>query len=174
MEATDAQRDASSSNGSGTQEEGPRQRSGPYVALLLVYTVLLGGFVAFLRRSGRALPHDYSPQDIALIGIATHKASRLVAKDIVTTPIREPFTEYDDRAGPGEVSESPRGEERSFRHAVGELISCPYCVGQWIATTLAAGLAIVPRVTRFVATTLTAVAISDFLQLAHKASEEKL
>jgi len=163
----------SPSDGSGGQASGPRDRSGAYVAILLGYTTLVGGFVAFLRRSGRVLPRDYSPQDIALIGVATHKASRLLAKDIVTTPLREPFTEYEGRAGPAEVSESPRGGS-GLRHGVGELISCPYCLGQWVATTLAAGLAIAPRTTRFVAAALSAVAISDFLQIAYKASEQRL
>jgi hypothetical protein len=173
MAATQTAGARSGSNGAIGEEGGPRERSGAYAAVLLAYTVLVGGFVALLRRSGRALPNEYSPQDIALIGVATHKASRLLAKDIVTTPLREPFTEYEDRAGPAEVSESPR-EGGGLRHALGELISCPYCLGQWIATTLAAGLAVAPKTTRFVSATLSAVAISDFLQIAYKASEEKL
>jgi hypothetical protein len=167
------QRAGTSSKGSGEAAENPRERSGAYAAILLAYTVLVGAFLAFLRRSGRGLPHDYSPQDIALIGVATHKASRLLAKDVVTTPLREPFTEYEDRAGPAEVSEAPRPES-GLRHSVGELVSCPYCLGQWVATTLAAGLAVWPRITRFVAATLSAVAISDFLQIAYKAGEERL
>jgi hypothetical protein len=161
------------SAGPSADGEGPRERSGAYAVVLLAYTILVGGFVALLRRSGRALPREYSPQDIALVGIATHKASRLLAKDLVTTPLREPFTDHEDRAGPGEVSESPR-EGSGVRHAIGELVSCPFCVAQWVATTMAAGLAVIPRTTRFVAATLSAVTISDFLQIAYKASEERL
>lgn len=48
---------------------------------------------------------------------------------------------------------------------------CPFCVAQWIATTLAAGLLFVPRVTRFMAGVVSAVTVADLLQLAYKGSE---
>ena len=74
--------------------------------------------------------------------MATHKASRLIAKDRVTAPLRAPFTEFDQEGGPGEVEESPRGA--GMRRAIGELLVCPFCLAQWIATAALAGLAVVP------------------------------
>jgi hypothetical protein len=50
---------------------------------------------------------------------------------------------------------------------VGELISCPFCTAQWVATGYAAGLVFAPRFTRLVGTTMAAVAGSDWLQLAY-------
>jgi hypothetical protein len=50
---------------------------------------------------------------------------------------------------------------------VGELVSCPFCVGVWIATGLSAGLVFAPRLTRLVATAASAVAAADFLHLAY-------
>jgi Protein of unknown function (DUF1360) len=47
-------------------------------------------------------------------------------------------------------------------------------MGQWVATGLLAGLAVVPRATRFICSILAAVTISDFLQIFYKSSEEKL
>jgi len=120
----------------------------------------------------RKLPEGISLGDLALIGVATHKTSRALAKDRVTAPLRAPFTEHEGRGGPGELEESPRGS--GFRHAVGELLVCPYCLDQWLATGFAVGLVTAPRVTRFVAGIMASVAISDFLQIAYKAGESRL
>ncbi len=76
------------------------------------YGVLMGGFgLAFAgalvarTRHGRLPPERFSAQDIMLTGIATHKVSRLLAKDRVTSFVRAPFTEYQEPAGHGEVEE---------------------------------------------------------------------
>jgi hypothetical protein len=57
---------------------------------------------------------------------------------------------------------------------VGELLVCPFCLDQWVATGYAAGLVVAPRATRFVASIMATVAISDFLQIGYKASEQRL
>jgi Protein of unknown function (DUF1360) len=99
-------------------------------------------------------------------GVATHKISRLLAKDKVTQPLRAPFTENPTDAGPSEVDEEPAGE--GPRKAIGELVSCPYCLGMWVATALLYGFLLVPRLTRLVAAIFTAHTIADFLQVAYK------
>jgi hypothetical protein len=55
---------------------------------------------------------------------------------------------------------------------VGELVSCPFCSAVWVATGLAFGLLLAPRVTRIVTTVMCAVAGSDFLQLAYARLQE--
>jgi Protein of unknown function (DUF1360) len=40
-----------------------------------------------------------------LFGVATHKLSRLLAKDKVTAPLRAPFAEFEDEGGPAEVDD---------------------------------------------------------------------
>jgi hypothetical protein len=52
------------------------------------------------------------------------------------------------------------------------MVSCPYCLGLWVAAALSLGLLFAPRLTRFVASVFSALTISDFLQIAHKAAEE--
>jgi hypothetical protein len=111
-------------------------------------------------------------RDLALVTVATHKASRLLTKDRVTSTVRAPFTRFEDDAGPGEVSEAARG--RGLRRAVGELIVCPYCVGLWISSALAAGLLVAPRFTRWLAAVLSALFGADLLQIAYKKAEEAL
>jgi hypothetical protein len=156
------------SNGASNAVE-PRARLGSYGLLAGAYATALGVFLWHFRNR---LPEEISPRDLALIGVASHKTSRTIAKDRVTAPLRAPFTEHEGEAGPGEIEEAPRGE--GMRHTVGELLVCPFCLDQWVATAYAAGLVVAPRATRFVAATMATVAISDFLQIAYKASEKRL
>ena len=53
------------------------------------------------------------------------------------------------------------------RHAIGELLTCPFCVLVWVATLFSFGLVLAPRVTRFAASILAAVTASDSLQFAY-------
>ena len=109
---------------------------------------------------------------LALLGIATHKLSRIVAKDRITGILRAPFVCYIRSAGAGEVEEEPRG--RGFQRGIGHLVSCPYCMAPWCATALAMGFVFAPRVTRFFAGILVSVTASDFLHRAYaKMQEEK-
>jgi hypothetical protein len=86
-----------------------------------------------------------------------------MTKATVTSVLRAPFTRFEGPAGAAEVNESVRGD--GVRHAAGELVTCPFCSGVWIASAFTAGLVFAPRATRLVATTLSAVAVSDWLHL---------
>jgi hypothetical protein len=145
---------------------------GSYTALTVTFGGLCAGFAGWMHRTGRTLPERVAPGDLALITIATHKLSRLIAKDRVTSAIRHPFTRYQGEAGPGEVEEEARGS--GLRRAIGELLICPYCIGMWIAAFFTAGLAVAPRPTRWVAAVLTALFGSDLLQIAYKRAEQSL
>ena len=143
-----------------------------YAVLMGTFTSLSAAFAAWFRASGRELPDRMDARDLALVTVATHKASRLVAKDRVASPVRAPFTRFEHDAGPGEVSESARG--RGLRRAVGELLVCPYCLGVWISAAFTAGLLVAPRFTRWFAAVLTALFGSDVLQIAYKKGEDLL
>jgi hypothetical protein len=142
-----------------------------YGAMALLFNALFGAAVLLIRRSGRELPERMHERDVFLIGTATHKLSRLIAKERVTAVLRSPFTELRGRGGPAEFDERARGT--GVRRAIGELLVCPWCVGLWIAAALSLGLVVAPRLTRFVAAVFTALTISDFLQLAYKAAEKR-
>jgi hypothetical protein len=155
----------------GHSPDRPRPLGG-YGALTAAFVALCGGFGAWLRRSDGELPERPSASDMALVAVATHKASRLLAKDRVTSAVRAPFTRFQDDDGPGEVSEAARGH--GLRRAVGELLVCPYCLSMWIAAGFTAGLIAVPRPTRWVAAVLAAVFGADVLQIAYKKAEDSL
>jgi hypothetical protein len=103
--------------------------------------------------------------------VPTHKVSRLITKDKVTSVVRAPFTEFQEKGGPAEVEERARGT--GVRKVIGELLICPYCLGLWVAAGFSVGLLFAPRLTRFVATVFSALTISDFLQIAYKAAEDR-
>jgi len=142
-----------------------------YAGTMAVFGGLFSAALVAVRRSGRELPERIDMRDLAAIGVASHKLSRLIAKDKVTTPLRAPFTEYQGDGGPAEVEERSRG--RGARKAVGELLVCPYCLGLWVVAAFAVGLLFAPRLTRFLAAVFSALTISDFLQVAYRAAEQK-
>ena len=136
-----------------------------YLTVLGTYASVFGLLGAAARLGRVRVPERIGFADTALLTVATHKASRLLAKDSVTSPLRAPFTRYEEPAGEGEVTESVRGH--GARHAVGELMTCPFCLSVWVASGLAAGLVFAPRPTRLALSTLTAIAGSDALQLVY-------
>lgn len=136
-----------------------------YLTAMSVFGALTGVVTFVGRARGRELPDSYALPDLALGAIATHKFARLLAKDGVTTPLRAPFTHFEENAGSAEVNESPRREPA--RHVIGELITCPFCLAPWIATGYVATLAISPRLARAWAAVFSIVGGADFLQHAY-------
>ena len=139
-------------------------RQAGYVAVMTTFGTALAATAAIGRLRGRRLPDSYSLPDLALGAIATHKFARLLTKDGVTTPLRAPFTEFEENTGSGEVAESPRREPA--RHVVGELITCPFCIAPWIASAYLATLTLAPQAARAWAAVFSMVAGADFLQHA--------
>ncbi len=149
---------------------GAERPIGGYVLLLSTYAVMVVTLGLVVRRR-RRLPIRPEAADLALVAVATHKVSRMLAKDTVLAAVRMPFTRFEEASGAGEVNESVQG--RGLRHAVGELLTCPFCLAQWAATAFTFGLLLAPRSTRQVASVFCAVTASDYLQLAYAAAEKK-
>jgi hypothetical protein len=133
---------------------------GGYAVIMGAFTLVFGGLLASASVR-RALPERIAPSDIALAGVATHKLTRIITRDWVTIPIRFPFTAYEKNDGAGEVKEKSRGH--GLRRAIGDLLTCSFCTGPWVAAALTAGLVARPRVTRVVASVFAMVTLSDFL-----------
>ena len=152
------------------KEECEEQLLTEYATLLAFYLTSVGVLTGIAAEQKR-LPRKFSVLDIALLGIATHKLSRIVAKDRITGILRAPFVSYIRSAGAGEVEEEPRGH--GFQRGIGHLMSCPYCMAPWCATALGFGVLFAPRVTRFFAGILVSVATSDFLHRAYAKMEKE-
>lgn len=151
-------------------EAGEERPLGGYLAALGGYAGIAGVLAGVAALRGKRLPDRFTAGDVALLSIATHKLSRLVAKDAVFSPLRAPFTRYQEPAGDGELNEEVRGQ--GLRHAVGELITCPFCMAVWVSTMLVGGRVLLPRLTRTVEVIMTAVAGSDMLQLCYDAAKQ--
>jgi hypothetical protein len=143
----------------------------PYLGFMSIFGTLVATALAVVKRQGRELPDQVPAGQMLLIGTASHKLSRILAKDKVTSPLRAPFTELEGKGGPAELEERSRGT--GLRKAVGELLICPFCLNLWVIAAFSIGLLFAPRVTRFIASLFAALTIADFLQIAYKAAEDK-
>ena len=132
-----------------------------YTALLSVYCTGTVGVALLARALGRTAPQLH-PWDVVQLTATTQKVARIITKDPVTSPFRSPFTTYTGVSAPSELAEEVRGH--GLRHSVGELVTCPMCIAQWVATAFTFGLVFAPRPTRLAMSTFTAVAGADFLQ----------
>ncbi|HEX3593130.1 MAG TPA: hypothetical protein VHV74_26180 [Pseudonocardiaceae bacterium] len=67
-------------------EGGEHRPLGGYLAALGGYAAGVGALACAAMLRGRRLPDRYDLGDAVLLSVATHKISRLVAKDAVTSP----------------------------------------------------------------------------------------
>jgi len=144
-----------------------RQPLAGYLVASGTYLTLVAAATLFARRRRREGAERPAAVDVVLLAVATHKASRLVSRDAVTSFFRAPLTRFEGPAGEAEVKESVRigGEWR----ALGELLSCPFCLDAWLGTFFGLGLFFAPVPTRWAASVLAAEAGADYLNLAYNA-----
>jgi len=150
--------------------DNPRPLGG-YLAVLASYSLVVAAATVLAVVSGRRLPTRWRVQDLVTVTLGTHKLSRTLTKDAVTSPLRAPFTRYAGSGGPAEVKEEVR-RESSLQHSLGELLTCPFCLDMWVATGFAIGLVFAPRFTRLIAGVFTVLAGADFLQLAYAMAQQ--
>lgn len=136
-----------------------------YLITMTTYGTLVAALTALARASGQEVPDGLSATDVLMSAAATHKLSRLLTKDPVTSPLRAPFASYEGTSGPAELADEPRGH--GAEKSIGELVTCPFCAEVWVGTGLTAGLVFLPRMTRLVAGTFAALAGADILQYVH-------
>jgi hypothetical protein len=159
--------DGESAQGAFEGYDGGEQPLPSYAALAGLFNLILAVFLLIAKKTGRQIPERIEAQDIALLGVATHKLSMLLAKDAITSPLRAPFTELQEKQSPKKVDEKPRGE--GLRRSLGELLTCHFCIGQWVASFFTYGLVFAPADTRLVASIFAIVALSDHLHQTYKA-----
>jgi Protein of unknown function (DUF1360) len=143
--------------------DSPREphRIAGYLSSLGAFAAMSAGSVLLAGGRGHRWPHRYAASDLVMGAVATHKFTRIVSKEGVTTPLRAPFTEFEHEAGSAEVVERPR---HGAAHVPGELLTCPFCLAPWVATAYVAGLVLAPGPTRAWAAVFATVAGSDVLQ----------
>jgi hypothetical protein len=153
------------------QREYAHGESRPLAGLLGAMGVYLGvtaAGAAAVRAAGKELPTRIPPGDAVLLTVATFRLARTIAKDPITSPLRAPFTSFQGASGEAEIAEGIR-VHGGVKHAVGELVTCPFCLAQWTATALVLGYAAAPRAIRLVGLTMTMVAGADVGQFVYDA-----
>jgi hypothetical protein len=141
-----------------------------YATVMAVFSAAVATAAGVAKLTGKRLPEHPAASDLALLAVSTHKLSRLITKDAITSPLRAPVTQFESAAGEAELTESPRGH--GVRHTLGELLTCPFCTAVWVASGLGAGLVFAPRLTRFGMGVASAIAGADFLHLAYAAAKK--
>lgn len=144
--------------------------TGNYAALVAVFNGVLATSLLVRKCLREPLPERVEPKDIVLFAVATQKLSRVITKDKVTSAFRAPFTEVEGKGGPGEIEERAKGQ--GLRRAIGELLTCPFCIGTWIASGFIYGYIFTPRVTRVLASIFAVSGLADFLQQLYVKAQE--
>ena len=129
------------------------QPYGAYAAIAGAFVAGLGLVAVLSRRSPPA-----TALELVALSAATFKASRTLSREKVASFVRQPFVEGD--VGRGE-DERPAGE--GLQRAIGELVTCPRCIGTWSAAAMASTQMLSPRFGRALTWTLAAGAANDFL-----------
>jgi hypothetical protein len=134
----------------------------PYEAYARIMGVFVGG-LGLAGLAARALdrnPACQTPLDLVVLSAASFKAARTLARDEVTSFLREPFVEGEAHEGEDERPVQTGGMDQ----AIGELVTCSRCVGTWTAAGLAVSQILAPRFGRLLTWSLAAAGVNDFLQ----------
>jgi hypothetical protein len=137
---------------------------------LTLMSVFLGVMATFAARLvKRDTDVVLRPFDLLQLGLTSFRIGRMIAFEGVTAPLREPFTETRlDGSGAGQtVVAAGRGS----RHVIGELMSCPICMGTWVAAGLVYGMHLFPRPTRLLLAIMSTTGIAEVCYAVTEALE---
>ena len=135
------------------------------LTLAAIFLSGIAGFSALLRGTDDQV--DMHQFDLVMLGLATYRTGRLVAFERVAAPLREPVTETGPDASGAREAVVARGT--GWRWTFGELLSCPTCIGTWVAAGLVYGLRLAPRPTRVFMAIMSATGVAQLLSEATEA-----
>lgn len=136
---------------------------GGYAVIMAIFFAAFAAVASALRRNPSTLSTTPPARDIALLGIATFRLSRLLTADRVTSILRAPVVEE----GVGEqqiegVVQKPK-QEGGIVQAAGELVTCPWCISVWAAAFNVYLLTLFPRLGRLFLLIMSSSGISQLL-----------
>lgn len=147
----------------------PPSASGPadYALLEAVFATGLAGLIALTHRRERdgtlAIPRDELP----LLALATFALADVLAKERISTWIREPFVKETADHKPL----NPEGH--GMRAAIGELMTCTRCIGTWSALGLVALRTASPAAGRATIRVLALAGTNDLMQSTFRLLAER-
>ena len=137
------------------------------------YAAITGVFVGGLGLAGLAArlldrnPACQTPLDFVVLSVASFKAARTLARDEVTSFLREPFVQ-----GKAYEGDEDPVESGDYRQAIGELATCSRCGGTWASAFLATTQVLAPNFGRLLTWSLAAAGMNDWLQAGFAALTE--
>lgn len=142
-------------------------RTADYAALEAVFGVGMVGLIALTFRRERDGGHPISTEELVLLAMSTFTLADVLAKERVSTWLREPFVEE------GTDHKPVRPEGSGMRYAIGELLTCTRCVGAWSAMGLVALRTASPTAGRATMRVLALAGVNDFLQSSFRLLAER-
>ena len=133
----------------------------PYPAYATIVGTFLPGSapVSGIAAARNRPQQEMGAIDLAMLGLATFKAARVVSRDRVTSFVREPVVQGHSYDGDDEQPVQTGG----MQQALGELVTCTRCTGTWIGAGLATTQILAQRTGRLLTSVLAAGALNDFL-----------
>ena len=136
--------DDGENNAMRTEERDAQISRATKLTFMGIFLTGMAAFSAQVLKRGENV--QVQPYDLVLLGLATFRTGRMVAYERVAQPLREPVTETKpDFTGAGETVVA---KGHGLQHAIGELVSCPICIGTWAAAGMVYGLHLAPQPTR--------------------------
>ena len=147
----------------------PPSATGPgdYAALEAVFLSGLLGVIGLARRQERAGGGAIERSDLPVLAIATFALADMLAKEKVSTWLREPFV----HEGADHKPAAPEGS--GIRYAIGELLTCTRCVGTWSALALVGLWTASPAAGRITTSVLGLAGTNDLLQSGFRLLAER-
>jgi hypothetical protein len=135
-----------------------------YLILLdSIFILLYIGVMLTLHYLGR-LPHSINILDLALLGLAAARVTDVLSTDEIMRWLREPFIELEPTEIAGREVEVREGRGDGWRRVIGNLLSCPWCVGVWVAAGLTYLYFLLPKVTWLFILVMAIAEIGSILQ----------
>ncbi len=147
----------------------PSSVTGPadYALINLTFLAGLYGVARIFRRREREAQDALRLRELPVFGVAAFAMADVLAKQKVTTWLREPFVEESADHRP------VRPEGSGLRYALGELLMCTRCVGAWCALGLIGLRAASPPAGRAVSGVLATAGANHFLQVSFSLLSQK-
>lgn len=127
----------------------------------------LGAVVAIARRRERDGAGPIPLRELPVLALGTFALADVLAKEKVSTWLREPFV----REGANHKPEEPEGD--GLRYAIGELLTCTRCVGTWSALALVGLRTVSPAAGRTTASVLALAGANDMMQSGFRLLSER-
>jgi len=132
-----------------------------------VFAAGMAGLIALTIRRERDGTPSIPREELVVLAMATFTLSDVLAKEKISTWLREPFVQE------GADHKPIRPEGDGLRYAFGELLTCTRCIGTWSALGLVTLQTASPAAGRATARVLALAGANDLMQSGFRLLAER-